>query len=83
MTDPKMMMFQTVARMLGVDPAMLQTAVRAISEAGDRLERLEAKLDRLLNLQQSGADAMRLPGYVIPSERPDPHAGPGTGNGAA
>lgn len=45
--DPKVIMFQSVAKMLGVSPEMLLQAVETVATAGERLKRVEAKLDEI------------------------------------
>jgi len=63
-------MVQTIAKMIGVPPAVLAKAFYTIATAGDRLERLEAKIDALI-AQRSYGNGVDLGG-----------AGPQSANGA-
>lgn len=48
MPDAKLILFQQIAKMMGVSPEMLMHVMQTISEAGERLDRIEQKLDFLV-----------------------------------
>jgi hypothetical protein len=85
MVDPKAALFQAMAKMLGVSPDMLNMAVATIATAGERLERIEGKINFLMGLVDElikPADgSVDYPGIAGNGLAPDRSTGAGA-NGA-
>ena len=77
--DPKLVLFQSIFKMIGVPPEAAMQAVQTVIDAGDRLSQIERKLDVLLG-------ALPPDSIVRPSDHcPTADriaAGTGRGNGA-
>lgn len=67
--DPKLALFGTIAKMMGVSPEQLAHVMDIITTAGERLERIERKVDALAAGATNPGSASDLAG-VLTDDRP-------------